>query len=308
MKIQSPNYTQSPNVLFDEIFKTLKEGELRIVLVLIRQTFGWHKEWDRICIGMLANKSGMERKSVQRSLKSLIDKGVVEQKRYGKNGKERLYFRLVMEEIEAEKFDDDEITEEEIQMLSNNSYLRPKVPTPASLDPSTCVPKTPTKETIQNKEKEIDCSESPPPEAAKTFVIKKISLKRFEGPNLELSHDDLLTLIVQNRKDWNNSEIEQLWKILENFGNPVRDLMKFCQTTIENLRKSNISKEIKEKNEKCIQKTYNQVNTQNTQNTNNQSSNTKETISKVDTSERPLANWKEMLGWDKKFPDLCKTP
>ncbi len=84
MKIQPPNYTQSPNVLFDEVFKTLKEGELRIVLVLIRQTFGWHKQWDQISIGILSDKSGMERKSVCRSLNSLIEKGIVEKKKFGK--------------------------------------------------------------------------------------------------------------------------------------------------------------------------------------------------------------------------------
>jgi phage replication O-like protein O len=154
MKIQAPNYTQSPNILFDEIFKTLKEGELRIVLVLIRQTFGWHKEWDRITIGILAKKTGMERKSVYRSLKSLIEKGLIEEKRFGKNGNERLYFRLVMEEMKAENFDDDEISEEEMEMLSNNSYPRPKVPQPASLDLQTHVPRTHTKETITKEKKQ----------------------------------------------------------------------------------------------------------------------------------------------------------
>ncbi len=156
MKIQAPNYTQSPNVLFDEIFKTLKEGELRIVLVLIRQTFGWHKEWDRISIGKIAEKSGLDKRSVTRSLKSLIEKGIVEQKRFGKNGKETLYFRLVMEEIEAENFDDDDITEEEMEFLANikkiptpdTKYIRPL--TEMSPPPDT---KTPTKETI-TKEKE----------------------------------------------------------------------------------------------------------------------------------------------------------
>ena len=156
MKIHAPNYTQSPNVLFDEIFKTLKEGELRIVLVLIRQTFGWHKEWDRISIGKIAEKSGLDKRSVTRSLKSLIEKGIVEQKRFGKNGKETLYFRLVMEEIEAENFDDDDITEEEMEFLANIK----KFPTPDTKDrgPLTEMSKTPdtkpsTKETII-KEKE----------------------------------------------------------------------------------------------------------------------------------------------------------
>lgn len=157
-KISAPNYTQSPNVLFDEIFKTLKEGELRIVLVLIRQTFGWHKEWDQISIRMLADKTGMERRSVQRSIKTLIEQGLVEEKRFGKNGIQRVYFRLVMEVMETEKIDDDEITEEEMEMLSNNSYGRPKFKDPAVQKINTGVISTPTKETFPKEKKQQQTS------------------------------------------------------------------------------------------------------------------------------------------------------
>ncbi len=196
MKIQAPNYTQSPNVLFDEIFKTLKEGELRIVLVLIRQTFGWHKEWDRISIGILAKKSSMERKSVQRSVKTLIEKGLIEEKRYGKNGNERLYFRLVMEAMPEEKFDDDEISEEEIEMLSNNSYLRPKVPQPASLDPVTCVTPTPTKETITKEKKQQQAAP-----AAAVFSDKSNEKKKDLKVSQMLKNWELLKIIDIPDKD-----------------------------------------------------------------------------------------------------------
>lgn len=292
-KISAPNYTQSPNVLFDEIFKALKEGELRIVLVLIRQTFGWHKEWDRISIGKIAEKSGLDKRSVTRSLKSLIEKGIVEQKRFGKNGKETLYFRLVMEEIEAENFDDDDITEEEMEFLANIK----KIPTPDTKDrgpltemSQTPDTKTPTKETIQNKKKEIDCSESLPPDAAKTFNVKKITLKQFDKTDLLFSYDDLLTLIVKNRKDWTKQEIDHLWKVLENFNNPVRDLIKFCSTTIENLRKSNISKKIISKENKC-------QNIINTPPSKKQFVSFNGNISEKDISMPLFQNWKEVLGF-----------
>ena len=44
MAFSSPNYTQTPNDFFDEILKTLKEGELRVILIIIRQTLGWRKK------------------------------------------------------------------------------------------------------------------------------------------------------------------------------------------------------------------------------------------------------------------------
>jgi len=61
MKMPQPNFTQTPNEFFDAIAKTLKEGELRVLLVIMRQTFGWRKEWDRISLSQLATKTGMER-------------------------------------------------------------------------------------------------------------------------------------------------------------------------------------------------------------------------------------------------------
>ena len=55
-----PNYTQTPNEFFDDIAKTLKEGELRVLLVIMRQTFGWgNKKWDRISISQFQEKTGM---------------------------------------------------------------------------------------------------------------------------------------------------------------------------------------------------------------------------------------------------------
>ena len=170
MKIQAPNYTQSPNILFDEIFKTLMEGELRIILVILRQTFGWHKQWDQISIGMLAEKTGMERRSIFRSLSSLMEKGLVERKKFGKNGKEKCYFSLVLQEPEKEVCEyDDEISEEEMEMLSTN-YYGPnesrneeikktytgdrKVPGPVTQKIYTSDLSPPTKETITKEKKQ----------------------------------------------------------------------------------------------------------------------------------------------------------
>ncbi len=151
-KIPAPNYTQSPNILFDEIFKTLKEGELRIILVLMRQTFGWHKSFDRISLGQLADKTGMERSSVARSLRPLLEKGLVIKKKFGIKGKEKCYFSLLIEETERDKiYDDDDISEEEMDLISNNSYQCPKDTTPVSQRHYPSVLKTPTKETTQKK-------------------------------------------------------------------------------------------------------------------------------------------------------------
>jgi phage replication O-like protein O len=161
MRIPAPNYTQSPNVCFDEIFKTLKEGELRVMLVIIRQTFGWHKPFDRISLNQLAEKSGMERKSVCRSLNSLMAKGMVFKRKEGMPGEEKCWYGLIIDEVPQDKVDpsDGYETEEDAAEFSNNSYQCPKDTRPVSLGHQTSVLKTPTKETnpketIQKKQQQ----------------------------------------------------------------------------------------------------------------------------------------------------------
>jgi len=94
-----PNFTQTPNEFFDEIAKTLKEGELRVLLVLMRQTFGWgNKKWDRISLSQLSEKSGMERKSVCRSIKTLVEKKIVVKHKFGELRDQECWYSLVVED------------------------------------------------------------------------------------------------------------------------------------------------------------------------------------------------------------------
>jgi phage replication O-like protein O len=161
MKIPAPNHTQSPNVFFDEIFKTLTEGELRIILVVIRQTFGWHKAYDRISLAQLAEKSGMQRRSACRSLVSLIEKGLVCKKKFGPPGKEKCYYSLVVESCQSQTLEEDDgyESEEEMEIISKSLYQCPKDTTPVTerhypSDLKTPTKETNTKETIQKKQQQ----------------------------------------------------------------------------------------------------------------------------------------------------------
>ncbi len=203
MKIQAPNYTQSPNVFYDEIFKTLKEGELRVILVVIRQTFGWHKSFDRISLGQLADKTGMERKSVCRSLNSLMEKGLIQKRKFGDAGKEVCYYSLITEEVEKEDVpgDDGLESEEEELLTSNNSYQCPKDTRPVSLGHQTSVLKTPTKETLtkENIQKKQQQAASPP-SAAVFSCLKEISLDESAIKKLMEFSEDRVELAVKFMK------------------------------------------------------------------------------------------------------------
>ena len=71
MKILEPNYTQVPNDLFN-IIPMLSESEIKVLLVIIRQTIGWHKKKDRISLTQLEDKTGMSRASISGVIKSEI--------------------------------------------------------------------------------------------------------------------------------------------------------------------------------------------------------------------------------------------
>lgn len=77
--------TQVPNILFDRYLPLLTESELKILLIIIRQTYGWvdkrtkrRKTRDRISHGQFIQKTGLSRRVISKSIKSLVDKGLVD--------------------------------------------------------------------------------------------------------------------------------------------------------------------------------------------------------------------------------------
>ena len=60
MRVSAPTYTQIPNDLFDHWLPHLGEIEVKVLLVIMRKTFGWHKAdlRDRISISQLEKLTG----------------------------------------------------------------------------------------------------------------------------------------------------------------------------------------------------------------------------------------------------------
>lgn len=74
MKIPAPNYTQIPNVIFDAI-KDMEGGELAVILIICRLTFGWHKERAKISLSGLTTATGYTRPGIVKSIQSLEKRG-----------------------------------------------------------------------------------------------------------------------------------------------------------------------------------------------------------------------------------------
>jgi DNA-binding transcriptional ArsR family regulator len=85
----SPNTTPVPDVLFDELLLRLDNAELRVLLYIIRRTYGFKKSSDDISIGQMVDGikrkdgtvldggTGMAKSSVTRALSGLLAKKII---------------------------------------------------------------------------------------------------------------------------------------------------------------------------------------------------------------------------------------
>ncbi len=180
MAFQAPNYTQTPNDFFDTVARTLKEGELRVLLVIMRQTFGWRKEWDKISLSQLMSKTGMAKSAVWSSVKSLLKKGIVKKRKSGQSGGEECWYALV---VGGEQQPLEKATRKD----SNNSYRFSKRTPPSILkEPPPSSFREPTKETttkeINIKENSVNRESTPPTLPESKPIPKTLPLsKSLEG-------------------------------------------------------------------------------------------------------------------------------
>ena len=85
----SPRYTMVPDALFDELMAYLSGAELKVLLYIIRRTFGFKKESDsislnQICHGITTREgqvldqgTGLSQSTVQLALKGLLEKQAI---------------------------------------------------------------------------------------------------------------------------------------------------------------------------------------------------------------------------------------
>jgi len=85
----SPRYTQVPDELFDELLSELTGAELKVLMYVVRRTFGFKRDSDHISLSQLVNGivkkdgvvldrgTGLAKDSVARATKSLVEKGIL---------------------------------------------------------------------------------------------------------------------------------------------------------------------------------------------------------------------------------------
>lgn len=86
---EGPNYTQVPDALFDELLAFLPGAELKVLLYIIRRTFGFKRHSDTISLSQLQNGittregkvldhgTGLSKPALLKALRSLQDKQII---------------------------------------------------------------------------------------------------------------------------------------------------------------------------------------------------------------------------------------
>jgi DNA-binding transcriptional ArsR family regulator len=90
---RSPTYTQVPDELFDELLPELSGAELKVLLYIIRRTFGFKRDRDSISLSQMLNGvqsrsgemldrgAGVSKPTLLQALRSLEERGIIETER-----------------------------------------------------------------------------------------------------------------------------------------------------------------------------------------------------------------------------------
>src|SRR5947209_587068 len=111
----SPQYTPVPDELFDEQLPDLSGAELKVLLYIIRRTFGFKKESDNISLNQMLNGiatkegevldrgTGLSKKTLLETIKSLVGKNLIitERRRSAEKGDEPTTYRLNIRDSHA---------------------------------------------------------------------------------------------------------------------------------------------------------------------------------------------------------------
>jgi len=72
------NFTQVPNDIIESLARThLSPNESKIVFLVIRKTYGWHKLSDWIALSQIAKYTGIARPNTCRYIKSLVRRNIL---------------------------------------------------------------------------------------------------------------------------------------------------------------------------------------------------------------------------------------
>jgi len=100
VKIPAPNFTQTPNVIFEYWMPLLNGAEFKVLCCLARKIFGWHKAdyRDRISLSQIEKMTGLTRPSVTLAVKVLEKHNLIKRFVTGTIGQQQTVYEMVVEQ------------------------------------------------------------------------------------------------------------------------------------------------------------------------------------------------------------------
>ena len=142
MGYDGPNYTQTPNLLLDEHLPDMGYAELKVVLVIVRQTMGWHKETDQLSISQLEEKTGLSNRSVIDGTRKALERGVIHRVRKGGS----YSYRMVVKGREEGSHVGGEVSSQGVKQVHRGSEVSSQVGGEVTSHTKETVKETTTKE------------------------------------------------------------------------------------------------------------------------------------------------------------------
>lgn len=98
IKPAKSNYFEVPNQLTDEFYSDIPPSALKIYLLLIRKTWGWHKCGDWVSMSQFMTGTGMTKMTILKNLKWLEENGYIWSAKVGEEGREQKLYFIMSEE------------------------------------------------------------------------------------------------------------------------------------------------------------------------------------------------------------------
>jgi phage replication O-like protein O len=117
-RAQKPNYTQTPNLLFDDWMQAMGEAELKVVMTIVRHTFGYHLDARRLSLSDLERLTGLSRQAVSDGIEKALARGVIDRAPVGRS----FEYWLIVNEV-----DQSEAADESTQATSDSQQSRPMI-------------------------------------------------------------------------------------------------------------------------------------------------------------------------------------
>ena len=164
----APFYTQVPDAVFDELLPVLSGAELKVLLYIIRRTFGFKKNRDNISLSQMVSGiktrdgqvidggTGLGKSSVIRALTTLEEKNIVIRTRRttSKSGFEATTYALNVQE-KSEKMVEKSAVKTPDRPLSQNRTSPPLSQNDTSLVPKSDIQETVIQETEQQQQRVV---------------------------------------------------------------------------------------------------------------------------------------------------------